>query len=350
MGRFGIARFLHTAAGILSYPQDPRSFAQIFGALSSAHYTRGRITRIQRETPDTVTAFFAVGEGWIPHQAGQWARIGVEVDGKRIWRPYSISAPEAGDPSVTVKAQGVVSEHLVHRATPGDVLYLERPEGQFVLPDMPTELLFVVAGSGITPVMSMLRTLMPRRPDHDVVLVYVSRNRQSCIFHDEILELADQFPGLRPVFWFTEERGRLDASDAATVSALCPDHPQRSTYACGPDSFVTAVEKLGDGSGTAPVVERFNVARAPTDGQRGEIRLERSDLTVEVGESETILEAAEHAEHPLPHGCRMGICHSCLIPLTDGAVTNIRTGELHREPGPVQTCVTRPAPYAVFDV
>ncbi|MDN5632477.1 flavin reductase family protein, partial [Kocuria sp.] len=330
MGRFGIARFLHTAAGILSYPQDPRSFAQIFGALSSAHYTRGRITRIQRETPDTVTAFFAVGEGWIPHQAGQWARIGVEVDGKRIWRPYSISAPEAGDPSVTVKAQGVVSEHLVHRATPGDVLYLERPEGQFVLPDMPTELLFVVAGSGITPVMSMLRTLMPRRPDHDVVLVYVSRNRQSCIFHDEILELADQFPGLRPVFWFTEERGRLDASDAATVSALCPDHPQRSTYACGPDSFVTAVEKLGDGSGTAPVVERFNVTRAPTDGQRGEIRLERSDLTVEVGESETILEAAEHAEHPLPHGCRMGICHSCLIPLTDGAVTNIRTGELHR--------------------
>ena len=89
--------------------------------------------------------------------------------------------------------------------------------------------------------------------------------------------------------------------------------------------------------------------RAPTDGQRGEIRLERSDLTVEVGESETILEAAENAEHPLPHGCRMGICHSCLLPLTDGAVTNIRTGELHREPGPIQTCVTRPAPYAAFD-
>lgn len=93
MGRSGIVRFLHTAAGILSYPQDPRSFAQLFGALSSAHYTRGRITRIHRETPDTVTAFFTAGDGWIPHRAGQWARIGVEVDGKRIWRPYSLSAP-----------------------------------------------------------------------------------------------------------------------------------------------------------------------------------------------------------------------------------------------------------------
>lgn len=349
MGRSGIVRFLHTAAGFLSYPQDPRSFAQLFGALSSAHYTRGRITRIHRETPDTVTAFFTAGDGWIPHRAGQWARIGVEVDGKRIWRPYSLSAPEHGDPSITVRAQGTVSEHLVHRAAPGDVLYLERPEGQFILPEMPTELLFMVAGSGITPVMSMLRTLMPRRPDHDVVLVYVARNRESCIFHDEILELADQFRGLRPVLWFTEERGRLDAADPGEVGALCPDHRARATYACGPDSFVTAVEALGEASGHAPVVERFDVARAATGGRPGEIRLQRSGLTVAVGERDTILEAAERTEHPLPHGCRMGICHSCLIPMTDGAVTNIRTGELHREPGPIQTCVTRPSPYAAFD-
>ena len=72
-------------------------------------------------------------------------------------------------------------------------------------------------------------------------------------------------------------------------------------------------------------------------------------MTLEVGPDETILEAAERAQHQLPHACRMGICHSCLVPLTDGAVTNIRTGELHREPGPVQTCVTRPAPHAAFD-
>lgn len=349
MGHPGITRFLRRAAAVVTYPQDPRSFAQLFGSLSSAHYTRGRITEIRRETHDTVTVFFTAGEGWIPHRAGQWARIGVEVAGKRIWRPYSLSAPEHADPSITVRAQGAVSEHLVHRAAAGDVLYLERPEGQFLLPAVPTELLFMVAGSGITPVMSMLRTLMPRRPDHDVALIYVSRNRGACIFHDEICELADQFPGLQPLFWFTEERGRLDAADPQAVAALCPDHLERTTYACGPDSFVTAVESLGQGSGRAPVVERFDVAREVTSGQRGEIRLERSDLTVPVGESETILEASERAEHSLPHGCRMGICHSCLLPMTDGAVVNLRTGDLHREPGPVQTCVTRPAPHATFD-
>ncbi len=252
MGHPRIKGFFRAAAGILSYPQDPRSFGQVFGSLTSAHYTRGRITHVRRETPDTVTLFFTAGEGWIPHRAGQWARIGVEVDGKRIWRPYSISAPEHGDPSITVKAQGLVSEHIVERTAPGNVLYLERPEGQFLLPDTPTELLFMVAGSGITPVMSMLRTLMPRRPDHDVVLVYVSRSRESCIFHDEILELADQFPGLRPVFWFTEERGRLDASDADALAELCPDHADRVTYASGPDSFVSAVEDLSRSHGGPP--------------------------------------------------------------------------------------------------
>ena len=349
MGHPRIKGFFRAAAGILSYPQDPRSFAQVFGSLTSAHYTRGRITHVRRETPDTVTLFFTAGEGWIPHRAGQWARIGVEVDGKRIWRPYSISAPEHGDPSITVKAQGLVSEHIVERTAPGNVLYLERPEGQFLLPDTPTELLFMVAGSGITPVMSMLRTLMPRRPDHDVVLVYVSRSRESCIFHDEILELADQFPGLRPVFWFTEERGRLDASDADALAELCPDHADRVTYASGPDSFVSAVEDLSRSHGGPPVVERFDVTRQFSGGQRGEVWFTRSEMTLEVGPDETILEAAERAQHQLPHGCRMGICHSCLVPLTDGAVTNIRTGELHREPGPVQTCVTRPAPHAAFD-
>nr|WP_269155544.1 hypothetical protein [Kocuria indica] len=93
---------------------------------------------------------------------------------------------------------------------------------------------------------------MPRRPDHDVVLVYVSRSRESCIFHDEILELADQFPGLRPVFWFTEERGCLDASDADALAELCPDHADRVTYASGPDSFVSAVEDLSRSHGGPP--------------------------------------------------------------------------------------------------
>ncbi len=149
-----------------------------------------------RETPDSTTIHFRPGRGWNPHAAGQWARIGVEIDGVRQWRSYSLSAAVGHDPAITVTAIGFVSTALARDTKVGDILFLDTPQGDFVLPEHPRPLLMLTAGSGLTPVMSMIRTLVPRRPDADVVLIHSARTRDEALFHDELLELADQFPGL----------------------------------------------------------------------------------------------------------------------------------------------------------
>ena len=348
--RKGARRVLKFAASQFTYPRDPKDYLQIFNSLSSARYTRGIVTRVTRETADTSTIFFKTGDGWIPHLAGQWARIGVSLNGKRVWRPFSISAGEGEDPSITVKANGEVSSFLAEDAAPGTLLYLEEPSGQFVLDETPASMLFIVAGSGITPVMSMLRTLMPRRPDHDVILLYSSRSAADCIFHDEILELADQFPGLKPVFWFSDDRGRIDFSETGDIPRLCPDYQDRVLYSSGPDSFVSRVQELATLHGGQTRVERFDVVRRTSSGDNGEVHFSRSDETLEVSGTDSILEAAEKSGRTLPHGCRIGICRSCLVPMTQGQVADIRTGEVNIDPGLVQTCITRPAPWAELDL
>lgn len=332
-------------------PHDPREFLQLFNPLASAHYTRGVVTDVRRETADTATISFRAGEGWASHRAGQWANIGVEINGRRLWRPYSISAGEGANPSITVRSRGTVSRALVEDAAPGSLLYLERPAGQFLLEESPTALLFLTAGSGITPVMSMLRTLMPRRPDHDVILIHLSSDRENTIFHDEILELSDQFPGFRPHFHFTSSLGRLDLSEAAALEALCPDFRERTVYTCGPDEFVSAVEALAAENGASAVIERFDtkLIASPTDGP-GEVILADTLESVTVEPTQTILEACEAAGRVMRNGCRTGLCRSCVVMMTDGAVSNLRTGELVDEPGMIQTCITRPAPSATLDV
>ena len=103
-----------------------------------------------------------------------------------------------------------MSGTLVRTTRPGDVLFLAPPQGDFVLPEHPRPLLMVTAGSGITPVMSMIRTLVPRRPDADVVLVHSARTPGDSLFREELAELADQFPNFRLAHWFTGEQGRMD--------------------------------------------------------------------------------------------------------------------------------------------
>lgn len=343
-------KVLKFAVSQFTYPRDPKDFLQVFHNLTSARYTRGVVSRVVRETSDTSTIFFRAGDGWIPHVAGQWARIGVSLNGKRVWRPFSISAAEGHDPSITVKVNGEVSQNLVHEATPGTVLYLEEPCGQFVLDETPSSILFIVAGSGITPVMSMLRTLMPRRPDHDVVLLYSSRTPEDCIFHDEILELADQFPGLKPIFWFSHEDGRIDFSETGDIPRLCPDYQDREIYSSGPDAFVSQVQELAVLHGGQSRVERFDITRRTSASGNGEVYFSRSDETLEVTGADSILEAAENSGRQLPHGCRIGICRSCLVPMTDGQVSDIRTGDVTQDPGLVQTCITRPAPWVALDI
>ena len=210
----------------------------------SARQLRGVVTRVVPETADSATIFFRPGRGWQAHLAGQWARIGVELDGVRHWRSYSLSAPAGKDPAITVSDMGAVSGTLVRNTRPGDVLFLAPPQGDFVLPEHPRPLLMLTAGSGITPVMSMIRTLVPHRPDSDVVLIHTARTPADAIFREELAELADQFPNFRVVHWFTGEQRPAGLQLPLPSWRALPGLAERAAYACGPESFLDDAEAL----------------------------------------------------------------------------------------------------------
>jgi ferredoxin-NADP reductase len=352
-------RALRRVASLLTTPLAPEDIINLVNPLASARQLRGVVTKVVRETPDSTTIHFRPGRGWNPHAAGQWARIGVEIDGVRQWRSYSLSAAVGHDPAITVTAIGFVSTALARSTKVGDILFLDTPQGDFVLPEHPRPLLMLTAGSGLTPVMSMIRTLVPRRPDADVVLVHSARTRDDALFHDELLELADQFSGLTVRHWFTREEGgrRLDLSDVTDLETLCPDWRERAAYACGPTDFLDAATELWERDGddathAGLTIERFApVLLEGSGGEGGLLTFEKSDKEVEAGGDVPLLEAGEDCGVVMPSGCRMGICRSCLVPLVAGKVRDLRTGEVHGDEGElIQTCVNAAAGPVHLDI
>ncbi|MGJ9402161.1 ferredoxin reductase [Arthrobacter sp. KK5.5] len=344
-------RSLAQAASVLTHPLTAEDVLSLFDPVFSHRQLRGVVTSVVRENANSTTIHFRPGRGWKAHAAGQWARIGVELDGVRHWRSYSLSAAAGQDPAITVTDVGSVSGTLVRETKPGDVLFLAPPQGDFTLPEHPRPLLMLTAGSGITPVMSMIRTLVPRRPDADVVLVHSARSSADSLFLEELRELADQFPNLRVVEHFTSESGRLNLADAAAVDAVCPDWRERAAYACGPTGFLDDAEKLWsesmgvEGGAEDLIIERFTTDLAGGEGEEGGlVTFETSDREIEAPGDEPLLDVGEDAGVLMPSGCRMGICHSCLTPLRAGKVRDLRTGEVHGEPGQlIQTCVSAAA-------
>ncbi|MDJ0319172.1 ferredoxin reductase [Pseudarthrobacter sp. PS3-L1] len=355
-------RPLARVASVLTTPLAPEDVMALFNPVYSSRQLRGVVTRVVQETAQSATIFFRPGRGWHAHLAGQWARIGVELNGVRQWRSYSLSAPAGKDPAITVTDVGSVSGTLVRKTKPGDILFLAPPQGDFVLPEHPRALLMLTAGSGITPVMSMIRTLIPRRPDADVVLIHSSRTEGESIFREELAELADQFPNFRIAQWFTRGRGRMNFTSTAEVEEICPDWQERAAYACGPESFLDDAETMWNQAALAAAetsgedlavrgeqgtltIERFSTKLIGGDGTEGGlVTFEASDREVQADGDIPILDVGEDAGVLMPSGCRMGICHSCLTPLLSGSVRDLRTGEVHGEPGElIQTCVSAAA-------
>jgi len=308
----------------LTTPLLPDDYLSLVNPLWSTSETRGRIVDVRRETADAATLTIQPGLGWRPHRPGQWVRLGVDIDGVRHWRSYSLSGGP-GTVQITVKAQGLVSDHLVHRTRSGTIVVLGEPEGDFVLPSEPVKPLFVTAGSGITPVMAMLRAGV-----RDAVLVHSAPSEEDVIFGPELRRMK----GLRLIERHTREEGRLEPS---MLAELVPDLDERQIYACGPEEMLQALEEHFPSVRT----ERFRLTSTVV-GEGGTVTFTRSGVSAET--SGPILDAGEAAGALLPSGCRMGICFSCVGKLTSGKVRDLRNGQVHGDPGDlVQTCVSAPA-------
>ncbi len=342
-------------------PLLPADYLDLFSPLRSGADLRGRIVDVIPETADAATIVIRPGADWAGHVPGQYVRIGIDVDGVRQWRAYSLTHGPRADKniSITVKAvpDGMVSNHLVRNTTPGTFVHLEQATGDFVLPESVSQdgrgkLLFVTAGSGVTPVIGMLRNLFPvsdagvvrlaRSAELDIVVVHVAPTEPDSIFLSNLKEL-NAVGAITLVPRYDDVHGVLQIDD---LQGLVPDLADRITYACGPAGLLDALQAHHDAAGLDLFTEQFRVALV-TAGEGGTLTFTGNDTSVEADGSTPLLEVAEAAGVLMPSGCRMGVCFGCVLPLRQGIVRDLRSGDLTTAaPGDgvnIQTCISAAA-------
>jgi len=350
-------------AEAVTTPLLPADYLDMISPLRSGADLRGRIEEIEHETADAATIVIRPGADWVGHIPGQYLRIGIDVDGVRLWRAYSLThGPRAdGRISITVKAvpDGPVSNHLVHRCLPGTFVHLEQAAGAFVLPPDGGKLLFVTAGSGITPVIGMLRNLfpvaesgvvrLPRSEAFDITVVHVAPSEPDSIFLGNLRELADAGM-VTLVARYDDVHGVLDVAD---LEALVPDIDARVSYACGPAGLLDALGEHHQERGLDLFTEQFRVATRVT-GEGGKVTYARTGTVVETDGATSLLDAGEGAGVLMPSGCRMGVCFGCVLPLKEGSVRDLRSGDVTTaEVGDgvkIQTCISAAAGACDLDI
>ncbi|MGH3493440.1 MAG: ferredoxin reductase [Sciscionella sp.] len=340
-------------------PHGIDSYAELLDPMLTVREQRARLVAVERRTDDSVTLRLRPSRGWGGFRAGQYVSLTVEVDGVRRTRCYS---PACADSSVravrggaaetielTVRrhAEGLVSRYLYEKAVPGQVFGLSAAAGEFVLPTEPARRVILISGgSGITPVMSMLRTLCAQGQAHRVVLLHYARAPESVPYSRELDELARRYHGLEVRLRYTRSAvagargGRFTPDDLADTGA---DQAGARSYLCGPQSLVRAVQQYYEPIGAADRLhtERFSLAPEDTAGNvTGETTFSRSGRSIG-NTGQTLLAAAESAGLAPEHGCRMGICFSCTQVKKSGCVRNLRTQAMSADPDEeIQLCIS----------
>lgn len=288
--------------------------------------------------------------GFLP---GQHINVSAEVDGRRLTRSYSpCDIPRAdGRITITVKRVegGVLSNHLCSRMDVGDVLELGPAYGAMTLPARPEgRWLFLAAGSGITPLMSLTRALAAAGMPAELTLVYWARNRAELCYARELRELAAREPRFRLQLVLTRETARLADEldgrlDASLLQQLVPDLEQRQVYACGPAGFVDTARQLAGERAALFHAEAFTPPVIEADAA-GTVRVElrASGRTLEVPAGQSLLTALEAQGLSPAYGCRMGICNTCACGKLDGTTQDLNSGDRHAEPSSaLRLCVSR---------
>ncbi|KLI99806.1 ferredoxin reductase [Luteimonas sp. FCS-9] len=310
-----------------------------------------------------VTLTLQPNRHWTGARPGQHVNLGVEIDGVRTTRSYSLDAPVGVDGRLTVTVKrvdgGRVSGHLLERARRGDVFDIGPGFGDLVLPESPQGAwLLLAAGSGITPLMALVRQLAGQGMPVPVTLLYWARHRAQACFADELRALAARHAGFDVRFVLTGEApasadeagGRIDA---ALLEALVPGLAQRRVYACGPGGFVATAQSLLDGQVPLLRSEAFTPTPRPPVDDTGivSVHLARSGRDLQLPRGDNLLAALE-AEGLKPRsGCRMGICNTCACGKPAGSTRDLRTGAVVDEPSAaLKLCVSSAVTDLVLDL
>ncbi|WP_454788932.1 ferredoxin reductase [Mycolicibacterium lutetiense] len=328
--------------GVLTGPHGVDRYTEVYDRTWTVNDARAKVVAVRKQTPRSVTLTLQPNDAWRGFKAGQHINLTVEIDGRRRTRCYSPANAE-GSPiielTIGLHDGGLVSQHLYRNAAPGMVLGLDSVGGDFTLPTQrPRRILLVSGGSGITPVLSMLRTLREENFDGGVAFIHYARNREEAAYATELAAT----PGVTVLHSYTRsDRGDLTGHFGPDhLAAAFPDVEPDAVFVCGPPALVDAVRThCPDARSESFVPPVFSVSGESTGGT---VTFTDSSVTV-TDDGQTLLSQAEAAGLTPENGCRMGICHSCTRSKSRGAVRNLITGAVSSaDCEDIQICVTAP--------
>lgn len=329
---------------LLTGPHGVDRYTELVSPTWTRNDARARVVAVRRATPRSVTLLLEPNDAFPGFQAGQHVNLTVDIDGRRRTRCYSPASAEGQrliELTIGYHEGGLVSEHLYRNARPGMVVGLDKVGGDFVLPAIrPRRILLISGGSGITPVMSMLRTLAAERYAGRVTFIHYARSPEEACYRDELAAM----PRVQVLHGYTRtlephETGDLQGYFGAEHLQAAMPEPD-AVYVCGPPALVAAVRgQRPDAISESFVPPEFAV---PADPSGGRVTFLGSTISV-VDDGRPLLEQAESAGLQPASGCRMGICHSCTCRKTGGTVRNLITGAISTaESEDIQICVSVP--------
>ena len=347
-----------------------------------AHFHKLTIKEIVKETANAVTISFSIPEHLnetFTFKAGQYITIKTIINSEELRRDYSLCvASKSGDFKIAVKAveNGAFSMYANNELKSGDTLEVSEPNGRFIFtPDalQSRTIVAFAAGSGITPVMSIIKTLLEQEPNSKFVLVYGNKTPNDTIFYSELLALQSQFVNRLDIhFVFSQSNienslfGRIETSTVNyIIKNKYKDINIDAFYLCGPETMIKTVQSTLNDNGIkddAIFYELFTTNASDDNSSTTSIIEGETQITILVDDEESsftmsqkdsILDAALSEKIDAPYSCQGGICSSCLARITEGEATmrqnNILTDAELAE-GLVLTCQAHPTtPTIVVD-
>ncbi len=360
----GLRRVLYSrVAATLAYPHGVDHYLEQFNPLWSLNDVRAEVVATWRQTVDTVTVSLRPNANWQGFKPGQYVRVSVDIDGVRRTRCFSpANSLHAADGLIelTVKLhdKALVTRYLRDRLEAGEVVRLSQAEGEFALPDQrPGRVLLISGGSGITPVMSMLRTLCDENHRGPITFLHYSNVATDQLYAAELAEIAERYSNVRLLRCYAkkDQAGELEGLfSAEQLRQVIPDYPAAQTFLCGPPGMIKAVQSVYEADGLAERLHQEFFSAAPVlidaENAEGELRFARSERLA-VNSGGTLLDQAEAAGLKPESGCRMGICHACTCRKTAGKVRDTRTGEVSAAgEEDIQICVSVPLGSVTLDL
>jgi ferredoxin-NADP reductase len=338
----------------LATPHGVDRYLELVNPMLTVRDLRAEVTGIKRPTADTVTLTLRPTRQWRGFRAGQFVQVTVDIDGVRRTRCYSPACSQYrtdGRIELTIKAhpEGVVSQYLHAHAAPGLVVGLSQADGRFRLPDRrPEKVLLISGGGGITPVLSMLRTLTDEGHTGEITFLHYGYTEADVAYLEDLRDLAFDNPNVKLVLAYTDATdGDLAGFFSSEhLAAAAPWYADGETFLCGPPGLMKSVRGLFAAVGLSDRLHFEDFAAALVAVPTGEITGEVSYIDSAIAAPNTgasLLEQAEAAGLTPEHGCRMGICFSCTKIKTSGCTTNLLTGDTNSDPDTqIQLCISVP--------